>query len=68
MYKYLQEFGLPVIFVLNKIDRLSKNEIFKSLTHSQEIFFGQKIIPISAKNGEGVKELERHLFDALTAK
>lgn len=68
MYKYLQEFWLPVIFVLNKTDRLSKNEIYKSLTHSQEIFFWQKIIPLSAKNWDGVKELEKILFDSLTAK
>ena len=50
MYKYLQEIKVPLVFVLNKIDRLSKNEVFKSLSHTQEIFFGQKVIPLSAKN------------------
>ena len=68
MYKYLQEHNLPVVFVLNKTDRLSKNEVFKSLTHTQDIFFGQKIIPLSAKSGDGVKELEKILFESLTAK
>lgn len=68
MYKYLQEIKVPLVFVLNKIDRLSKNEVFKSLSHTQEIFFGQKVIPLSAKNWDGVRELEKDLFESLTAK
>jgi GTP-binding protein EngB required for normal cell division len=47
MYKFLEELELPKCIVLSKVDRLSNNEIKKSFDHSQEIFFGQKIIPIS---------------------
>lgn len=68
MYKYLQEFWVPLVFVLNKTDRLSKNEIFKAFAYTSQIFFGQKILTLSAKSGEGVRELEKDLFDSLTAK
>ncbi len=68
MYKYLQEMELPVVFVLNKTDKLSNNEISKSLLHTQEIFFWQKIIPLSAKNGEWVKDLEKHISESFGGK
>jgi GTP-binding protein len=39
MFKFLQEFRIPLTFVLNKIDRLSGNEVQKSKLHTEEIFF-----------------------------
>jgi GTP-binding protein EngB required for normal cell division len=39
MYKYILELGLPVTIVLSKIDKLSKNEVNKSLSHSKKHFF-----------------------------
>lgn len=65
MFKYLQEFGIPLIFVLNKIDRLSNNDIKNSLSHTQELFFGQKIMTVSAKNNIWIDELRRELMDSL---
>lgn len=41
MYKYLAEHELNPLIVLSKTDRLSNNEIQKSMRHAEEIFFGQ---------------------------
>lgn len=65
MFKYIQEFQIPLTFVLNKIDKLSSNEVNKSMFHSQEIFFWQKILPVSAKSWDWIKELLRNIFDYL---
>jgi len=68
MFKYLQELQIPLIFVLNKIDKLWLTEINKSLLHTQEIFFWQKIITTSAKKNDNIDELRRYLMDILTKK
>jgi GTP-binding protein EngB required for normal cell division len=39
MYKYILELELPVTIVLSKIDKLSKNELAKSLAHTKKEFF-----------------------------
>ncbi len=65
MYKFLWEFGIPLLFVLNKIDRLSNNEIQKSVSHTQDIFFWQKVMSVSAKNNIWVDWLRRELMESL---
>ena len=65
MFKFIQEFGIPLVFVLNKTDKLSNNEITKSLNHTQEIFFWQKIFTLSAKKWDWVNELLRFLWEDL---
>jgi hypothetical protein len=35
--------------VLNKIDKLRNGEVQKSLSYTQDIFFGQRVIVASAK-------------------
>ena len=65
MFKFIQEFGIPLVFVLNKTDKLSNNEITKSLNHTQEILFWQKIFTLSAKKGDWVNELLRFLWEDL---
>jgi GTP-binding protein EngB required for normal cell division len=64
MFKFLGEFGIPLIIVLNKIDRLSNNEINKSVSYTQQIFFGQKIMTVSAKNNIGIEELKKELMES----
>lgn len=68
MFKYLAEFGIPLLFVLNKIDRLSNNEMMKSKLHTQEIFFGQQIELVSAKNGAGIDQITRELLEVVSQK
>jgi hypothetical protein len=61
MYRYILDLELPVLIVLSKSDKLSKTELFKSLTHAKEQFFGQEIIPVSSKSKLGIFELEKIL-------
>lgn len=61
MYRYVLDLELPVLIVLSKSDKLSKTELFKSLTHAKEQFFGQEIIPVSSKSKLGIFELEKIL-------
>lgn len=61
MYRYILDLELPVLIVLSKSDKLSKTELFKSLTHVKEQFFGQEIIPVSSKSKLGIFELEKIL-------
>lgn len=65
MFKYISEFQIPLVFVLNKIDRLSNNDIKNSVIHTQELFFWQKVMPVSAKNNIWVDELRRDLMESL---
>jgi GTP-binding protein EngB required for normal cell division len=39
MYNFLTELGIPMIVVLSKIDKISKNDIFKSKSHAEKAFF-----------------------------
>jgi len=39
MYKFILSLELPVVIVLSKVDKLSKNEIYKSVEHAKESFF-----------------------------
>ena len=61
MYRYILDLELPVLIVLSKSDKLSKTELFKSLTHAKEHFFGQEIITVSSKSKLGIFELEKIL-------
>lgn len=65
MFKFLQDFHIPLTFVLNKIDRLSGNEVQKSKLHTEEIFFWQKVMTTSAKNNIGIDELRKDLMACL---
>ena len=63
MFKFLNELQLPLIFVLNKIDKLSNNDVNKSIFHTQDILFWQKIVAVSAKNNIWIDDLRRDLMD-----
>lgn len=68
MYKFILDLGIPVVIVLSKIDRLSKNEIHKSKILASEIFFWQDIFPVSSMKNIWIRELEKYLWDALEEK
>ena len=65
MFHYIQELGLPIVIVLSKIDRLSKSEVQKSLSVTQQHFFGQQILPISSQKNTWIHELEKIFTQAL---
>ncbi len=61
----LIDITVPVILVINKIDRIKKEKILPVIEAFKDLFPFRAIIPISARTGEGVKELLDELFDAL---
>jgi len=61
MYKYVGEHELQPLLVLSKIDRLTKNDVNKSVFHAEKIFFGQKIFAVSAVKGTGIEELRKEI-------
>lgn len=65
MLQYLVEHEISPIIVLSKCDRLSNNEVWKSVQHTEKVFFGQQILPISSQKWIGIPELRKILWDAL---
>jgi len=65
MFKFLQDFWIPLIFVLNKIDKLRNDEIQKSLSYTQDMFFGQRVVAASAKKNIWIDELRKELMESL---
>ncbi|AFA48707.1 GTPase Era [Acetobacterium woodii] len=53
----LKASGTPVILVINKIDLLPKEDVLITIAAYQKYDFLNAIIPISAVQGDGVKEL-----------
>ncbi|MDD4123494.1 MAG: GTPase Era [Bacilli bacterium] len=53
----LKDQKAPVILVLNKIDLISKEEIFLKIVEWKKMFNFDNIVPLSAKSGENVDEL-----------
>jgi GTP-binding protein Era len=53
----LKEITTPVILVLNKIDKLSKEEIIKKIEEYKDLYNFEEIIPISALNKDNIDTL-----------
>ena len=53
----LKELDVPVFLVLNKIDNMSNEDIFKVIVKYKDEFEFKEIIPISAKNNKNIDEL-----------
>lgn len=64
--KMLEKAEVPVILVINKIDRLSsRDECIPFLKEASERFGFASIVPVSALRGAHLDVLERNIFDAL---
>jgi GTP-binding protein Era len=61
----IREVGLPAVTVLNKIDRLNKPVIARTLQAAAELDVQGELFPVSAKTGEGVGDLVAHLVSLL---
>ncbi len=57
----LSKVDKPVFLLLNKIDGLSKDEIFLKITEYKDLYDFKEIIPLSALKGTGVEELIKTL-------
>lgn len=71
--EYIREWGKKVVFVLNKIDTKSEDEIAQVVeylkTNVRSIFgFDPVIHPVSAKTGTRFDELENFIFHVLSEK
>lgn len=68
MYRYVTDLGLPMTVVMSKIDKIGKTDAQKSKAHTQEIFFGARVVSVSAAKGDGIEELSKILGEALKQK
>ena len=53
----LKALRVPTVLVINKIDTVKKEDLLSVMQAYQEAHTFQAIVPISAKNGEGIDEL-----------
>ena len=53
----LKDVKQPVLLVINKIDKLSKEEIYSKIVEYNELYLFKEIIPLSAMKNNNVKEL-----------
>lgn len=61
----LKEIKQPVILVINKIDKLSKEQIYLKIKEYSELYDFKEIIPLSAMKNNNVKELIKVLKEYL---
>ena len=61
----LKNSPVPVILVMNKIDKVKKNEILECIAAYKELMDFAEIVPVSAKTGESVEHLVQTMFDYL---
>jgi GTPase len=61
----LKDVQMPVVLVLNKIDRLAKSRLLPLIEQAQRWHDFAAIVPVSAATGDGVDRLERVLLEQL---
>lgn len=66
MFNFIQSFQIPVVFALNKIDKLGNNDANLSKSHFENLFFGQQAFMTSTTKKIWIRELSIELFDSLT--
>ena len=62
----IKESNVPVILVINKIDGLSKDEIFNKINEYKDLYEFNDIVPVSALKNSNVKELIKVIKTYLT--
>lgn len=62
----IKEANVPVILVINKIDGLSKDEIFNKINEYKDIYEFSDIVPISALKEKNIAELIKVIKTYLT--
>jgi len=63
--KLLKNVQVPVVLVLNKIDRINKAQLLPIIEQMRQWFDFTDIVPISAATGDGVEDLERTLLEKM---
>ena len=62
----LKTLDKPVILVINKIDGLSKDEVFDKINEYKDLYSWSEIVPVSALKGNNTAELINVLKNYLT--
>lgn len=62
----LRDINKPVILVLNKIDKLTKEQIFNKITEYKDLYPFNDIVPVSALKNSNKKELIKVIKNYLT--
>jgi GTP-binding protein Era len=57
----LGKLTVPVVVVVNKLDRLSEQRTIAMLQEAAELGVGEDVFPLSARTGKGVEPLLEHL-------
>ncbi|MGN0347638.1 MAG: GTPase Era [Lachnospiraceae bacterium] len=55
----------PVILVMNKIDTVKKNDLLAFINTYQKQMSFAEVVPVSAKTGDNLEELQKCVFDYL---
>lgn len=53
----LKQTDKPVILIINKIDGMSKDEVFLKINEYKDLYDFKEIVPVSALKGKGIDEL-----------
>jgi len=62
----LSQAEVPVVLVINKLDKIkNKEELLPHMTKLAEHYKFAQIVPVSARNGEGVEDLEAAITNLL---
>ena len=54
---YLKSTDVPVILVINKIDKLNNEQIFETINTYKDLYSFAEIVPISAKENDNIERL-----------
>ncbi len=61
----LQKVKTPVVLVINKVDTVKKEEIFRFITAYKDVYNFTDIVPVSALKGDNTKQLIETIFKLL---
>ena len=59
--------GVPILLVVNKVDRVDRNRLVPVLQAADELGVADEILPVSARTGAGVTQLQEQLVGLLPA-
>ncbi len=57
LIKQIESNGVPCVLVINKIDKIKKEELLKVIAAYAEAYGFEAIVPVSGRTGEGLSEL-----------